>query len=130
MRFNKETKQNSITIHGATVTTPTGGPKEGSKAEFALEATYLLVQEQQRAKQARKVAVVLMNKLDIPDNSSIVGLLCGGVANSNLKEITDWILRVTANSIDGSELENPQFIRDLSSHLLKILMEVQNDYYC
>lgn len=71
-----------------------------------------------------------MNKLEIPNNASIVGYLCGGVAKSNVKEITDWVLRVTANSIDGSELENPQFVHNLSAHLLNILMEIQNDYYC
>lgn len=88
------------------------------------------MQEKQRVKQAGKVALVLMNKLEIPNNASIVGYLCGGVAKSNVKEITDWVLRVTANSIDGSELENPQFVHNLSAHLLNILMEIQNDYYC
>ena len=130
MRFNKEPKLNSITIQGVVVTTPAGGAVEGSKAEFALKTAGSLWQEKQRLNQARKVALSLMKELEIPDNASIVGYLCGGVAKSNEKEITDWILRVTANSIDGSELENPEFIHDLSAHLLNILMEVQHDYYC
>ena len=130
MRFKKEQKLDSITIMGASVTTPTGGQIKGSKAETALRATYLLVQEQQRVKQARKVALILMTKLEIPDNASIVGYLCGGTAKSNVKEITDWVLRVTSNSIDGSELGNPQFIHELSSHLLNILLEVQHGRYC
>jgi len=130
MIFNKEEKLNSITINGATVTTSTGRPVEGSKAENALRATHALVRERQIVKQAGKVALILMEDLEIPYNASIVGYLCGGVAKSNEKEITDWILRVTANSIDGSELENPEFIQDLSARLLNILMEVQDDYYC
>ncbi len=130
MRFKKEPKLDSITIMGAAVTTASGRTTEGSKAESALKATYLLVQEQQRVKQARKVALILMKELEIPDNASIVGCLCGGAAKSNVKEITDWILRVTSNSIDGSELENPQFISDLSAHLLNILLEVQHGRYC
>lgn len=130
MRFNKESKVNNITILGITVTTPTGMPVEGSKAEFALKAAGSLWQEKQRLEQARKVALILMKELEIPDTATIVGYLCGGTAKTNEKEITDWILRVTANSLDGSELENPEFIKDMSAHLLNILMEVQRDYYC
>lgn len=128
MRFHKEKKINSITIHRATVTTPTGGPIEGSKAEAVLKTIDVQYKEKQLKRRAQEVASILMRELKIPDNASIVGYLCGGTAKTNKKEITDWVLRVTANSIDGAELYNTEFIHDLSLHLLNILMEVYDGH--
>ncbi|MCW8899067.1 hypothetical protein [Altibacter sp.] len=129
MSLKKEVAINNIEISGASVSTATGQVIKGSKAESTLELIGSIYQERQLAKRAKEVALILMDELEIPDNASIVGYLCGGTAKSNVKEITDWVLRVTANSIDGSEIYDSEFIHDLSLHLLNILMEVQHDYY-
>lgn len=124
---NKEITR-SITVHGATVTTATGNVKKGSRQESKLKLIDSLYQERQLVKRAREVALILMDELEIPDNASIVGYLCGGVAKSNVKEICNWILRETASSIDGSELYCTEYIKELSFKLINILMEIQDGY--
>ena len=118
----------SINICGTTVTTATGQIEKDSKAESILNRIQADHEERQIIRRAKEVTHTLMKDLDIPDNASIAGYLCGGVAKSNEKEITDWILRVTANSIDGSELHDPEFIHTLSIRLFSILLEIQNGH--
>ena len=118
----------SINIYGTTVTTASGQVEKDSKTESILKLMKAEHDERQIVRRAKEVAHILMKDLDIPDNASITGYLCGGVAKSNEKEITDWIMRVTANSIDGSELYDSEFIHSLSVRLYTILLEVQDGH--
>ena len=129
MSSNNIYTKRSLVINGISVSTASGYTLKGSKTDSVFIKANVLYQERQNIRQARKIALVLMDEYEIPiESKSIVGLLCGGVAKDNIEEVKNWVLRETANCDDESVRHAPEIINELSEKLRNILWEINNGY--